>query len=274
MKIDPNDPLFVKRGIDPEVAYAQGFVMWTPEDYTDVIDTAFAAIIETQRGSVQWLRNKAREAGTGVIITRHSPVDVMGEGGVVRSLVPEIRPDKPVKSGMTKRHYHGPPVLPFAFLPTVVMQAHVRPDSGFVRSYRLKFKHVHEVLSVDEKHDHERIWHQPDLGEHGELDNDTVHVTVVPVRPHWHTLEVYPENIMSEHINQGIEEAGKKTWAHRGMNVNEIHFHTPMAKYLFAPSQKGEQSWNEQPHRHDRMEPEELAWHVSTFHTAPIPAEE
>lgn len=268
MKIDPNDPLFVKRGIDPEVAFAQGFEMWTPEDYTDVIDTAYHAIIEKQPGSVQWLRGKARESGTGVIITRHSPVEVFGEGGVARPLVPEIRPDKPVKSGMTKRHYHGPTVLPYEFLPSVVLSAHVRPDSGFVRSYRLKFKHEHAALEQDELHEHVRIWHQPDLGENGELDSDTIDVVNHPVvRPHWHTLEVYPENIMSEHINQGKEEGGKKTWAHKGENRPDIHFHTPMAKYLFAPSEKGESSWNAQPHSHDRMTPEELEWHIQVHHS-------
>lgn len=264
MKIDPNDPLFVERGIDPEIAFAQGFELWTYEDAGEVIGRAYEAIAESQRGSVQWLTQKARESGTGLIITRHSPIEVLnGKDGAVRPLVPEIRPDNPVRSGNTRRHYHGPPVLPWTLLPSVVTDAYCRPDSGFVRSYRIKFDHSHDELGPDEVRSHLSVWHDPDPDVPEPVDVVRRDVRGV----HRHTLSVYPEDNMSEHINQGADgEAGKKTGAHVGVNVAVVHYHTPLAKYLFAPSQKDEEDWTAKSHNHRRMSESELEYHLTVHH--------
>lgn len=267
MKIDPNDPLFVERGIDPDVAFAQGFEMWTYEDAREVIENAYEEIIETQRGSVQWLTQKARESETGLIITRHSPIEILGKGGIVRPLVPEIRPDNPVRSGNTRRHYHGSPVVPFALLPVIVQDAYCRPDSGFVRSYRIKFDHMHDHMSQEEIRDHLQTWHDPDPQVPEPVDVVRREIRGV----HRHTLSVYPEDNMSEHIDQGADgEAGKKTGAHEGVNSGKVHYHTPLAKYLFAPSQKEEEDWTEKNHNHSRMTESELDYHLSVHHPTPL----
>jgi hypothetical protein len=107
----------------------------------------------------------------GWIITRHSP-----PGIGAAHIYPEIRPDKPVRTGPPRRHYHGDPTL--------------APSD-------LHPKHVHSPESK-------------------------------PIRKHV-ARDKAPDD-------------------HRGSNVNTVHEHEDLAKYVFPPAPKMDRHWS---HEHD-----------------------
>lgn len=255
MTTDYTDPVFAKRGIDPEVAAARGYRFWDANNAAEVMQVAFTQLPggvpddRLHQSGIDWcvdmavqvLDSDVARPASGIVITRYAPA-----GLGLPPLMPELRPNNAVQTGPGSYHFHAEVTNPFAFLPPVVQESWCEWHEGYVVLF---FEHTHRGMAdVDPigAREHMTTWHAS--GErHG---------------VHKHRLEICRPSLMRAHL----ETSGRITNGHGGEQHYGVHLHEPRARYLFPPSRSELQEWADSVHDHARMTAPQLEYHMQRDH--------